>query len=177
MLHRTANDQPQLLLRNSLWLCWRNQYSILSSELRRHYKIILAQEREDNIARQRSSISGEMFTALLDQAKESTANSLKTVVTYWFTLIRIKGLCCAEYAQNNQSAFDEHKYPSGKRVVKAFIPSDWKFHYSKGPVINHGKSKGFSTKLKITFRIQKNRQNGQSITLVADNDHVNICPV
>jgi hypothetical protein len=32
-------------------------------------------------------------------------------------------------------------------------------------------------KLKMTFRIQKNRQNGQSITLVADEAHQDICPV
>jgi hypothetical protein len=32
-------------------------------------------------------------------------------------------------------------------------------------------------KLKMTFRIQKNRQNGQSITLVADDAHQDICPV
>ncbi len=32
-------------------------------------------------------------------------------------------------------------------------------------------------KLKMTFRIQKNRQNGQSITLVADDTHHDICPV
>ena len=33
------------------------------------------------------------------------------------------------------------------------------------------------TKMKLTFRIQKNRQNGQSITFVADDKHPNICPV
>jgi hypothetical protein len=32
-------------------------------------------------------------------------------------------------------------------------------------------------KMKLTFRIQKNRQNGQSITFVADNKHPQICPV
>ena len=32
-------------------------------------------------------------------------------------------------------------------------------------------------KLKMTFQIQKNRQNGQSITLVAYNAHHDICPV
>ncbi len=32
-------------------------------------------------------------------------------------------------------------------------------------------------KLKMTFQIQKNRQNGQSITFVADNAHYNICLV
>jgi hypothetical protein len=32
-------------------------------------------------------------------------------------------------------------------------------------------------KLKVTFRIQKNRENGQSITLVADDMNHHICPV
>jgi hypothetical protein len=32
-------------------------------------------------------------------------------------------------------------------------------------------------KLKMTFRIQKNKRNGQSITLVANNAHQDICPV
>jgi hypothetical protein len=32
-------------------------------------------------------------------------------------------------------------------------------------------------KVKITLRIQKNRQNGQAITLSADDDHSTICPV
>jgi hypothetical protein len=31
--------------------------------------------------------------------------------------------------------------------------------------------------MKVTFRIQKNRQNGQSITIVLDKDHSNLCPV
>ncbi len=45
----------------------------------------------------------------------------------------------------------------------------------------HPKFKGdlqdYPNKLKITFQIQKNRQNGQSITLVADDAHPEICPV
>jgi hypothetical protein len=77
-----------------------------------------------------------MFTALLDQAKESSADSLKAVMADWFTLIRITGLHCAEYAQKTQSAFNEHEYPSGKQVVKAFVPSNWKFYNSEGRVIN-----------------------------------------
>ena len=95
------------------------------------YKIILAREREENIARQRSPISREMFIALLDQAKESSADSLETVVADWFTLIGITGLRCTEYAQKTQSAIDKHEYPSRKRVIKAFIPSNWRFFNSK----------------------------------------------
>ena len=145
------------------------------------YKIVLAGEREENIARQRSPISREMFTALLDQAKESSADSLKTGVADWFTFIRITGLRCTEYAQKTQSAIDKHKYPLGKCVVKAFIPSNWKIFNSKSRVINvhslHGEPKEFLSKLRITFQIQKNRWNGQKITLVANNVHADVCPV
>jgi hypothetical protein len=145
------------------------------------YKIIGAREREENIARQRSPISREMFAALLDLAKNSAVDSVEAVVSDWFTFIRITGLRCAEYAQKTQSTFDEHVYPSGKRVVKAFVPTDWKFYDGRDSLIRIHTLKGdlkiFPKKLKVTFRIQKNRQNGQSITLVADDAHPDICPV
>jgi hypothetical protein len=64
---------------------------------------------------------------MLDLAKKSPVNSLETDVADWFTLIRITGLRCVKYAQKTQPAINKHEYPSGKSVVKAFIPTDWKF--------------------------------------------------
>jgi hypothetical protein len=87
-------------------------------------KILLAREREEDIARQLSSITREMFTALLDLASKSPVDSLEAVIADWFILVRITGLRCAKYAQKTQSAFDEHEYPSGKCVVKAIIPTN-----------------------------------------------------
>jgi hypothetical protein len=100
----------------------------------------------------------------------------------WPSFIRITGLRCAEYAQKTQSTFDEHKYPSGKRVVTAFIPTgDWKFYGGSDSLVRihtlKGDLKVIPKKLKVTFHIQKNRQNGQSIKLVADDAHPDICPV
>ena len=138
-------------------------------------KIIVAREKEECIARQRSPITREIYSALLDQAKKSLVDSVETVVFDWFTLIRITGLRCAEYAQKTQTNVEEHEYASGKRVVKAFVPSDWKFYNSKGRLITDPME--VPIKLKMTFRIQKNRQNGQSITLVFDVDHHDICAV
>jgi hypothetical protein len=97
------------------------------------------------------------------------------VITDWFTLIQITGLCCAEYAQNTQTMYDEHEYPSGKRVVKAFVSSDWKLCNSKGRLLTDLME--IPQKLKMIFRIQKNRLNGQSITLMANDNHHNIYPV
>jgi hypothetical protein len=122
-----------------------------------------------------------MFAALCDQANNASDNSLEVVVADWFKFIRITGLRCAEYAQKTQSAFDEHKYPLGKRVVKAFIPTDWIFHDSSGAIMNIHPLTNLvqvhPVRLKVTYQIQKNRQNGRCITLVADNNHPDICPV
>jgi hypothetical protein len=145
-------------------------------------KIITAHEKEENIANQWSPITREMFAALLDTASKSKCiDSLEAVITDWFILICITGLRCAEYAQKTQSAVDEHVHSSGKRVIKAFIPTDWKFYKENGRTVTihplNNDIKVFPVKLRLTFRIQKNRRNGQSITLVADKNHPDICPV
>jgi hypothetical protein len=73
-----------------------------------------------------------------------------------------------------------HNYPSGKQVIKAFLPTDWIFYDENGRVIRDhpsGEVCPSPKKMKITFWIQKNRQNGQSITLISDDNHPDICPV
>jgi hypothetical protein len=154
----------------------------LSDRMNMCAKIITAHEKEENIANQKNPITREMFAALLDSARRSKGkDSIEAGVADWFTLTRITGLQCAEYAQKTQSTVDKLEYPSGRRVTKAFVPTDWKFYNKDGVTINlHPLSKDvhvFPTKLRVAYRIQKNRQNGQSITLVADNIHPDICPV
>jgi hypothetical protein len=144
-------------------------------------RIILVREKEEDIAKQQSPITRKMFAALCDLANKASANLLEAVVADWFKFINITGLRCAEYAQKTQSAFNKDEYPSGKRVVKAFIPTDWTFYDSSGTIMNiHPLTclvQVFPARLKVPYRIQKNRRNGQCITLVADNDHPDICPV
>ena len=82
----------------------------------------------------------------------------------------MRGICT-----KTQTNVEEHEYASDKRVVKAFVPSDWKFYNSKGRLITDRIE--VPKKLKMTFRIQKNRQNGQSITFVSNDAHLDICPV
>jgi len=38
--------------------------------------------------------------------------------------VQITGLHCVEYAQKNQSGFDEHLYPSGNRAVNSLTAID-----------------------------------------------------
>jgi hypothetical protein len=121
-----------------------------------------------------------MFVEIANLACDSDHNSAVSVTLDWLALGRILGFRVAEYAQTTQSQVDEYEYASGKKVIKAFIPSNWSFYNEKGRLITkhslentHVKPK----KLKVTFRIQKNRENGQSITLAANDKNHHICPV
>jgi hypothetical protein len=86
--------------------------------------LISGREKEENIARQRSLITQEMFAALKTLSNKSDINSPETVVADWFTFIRVTGLQVAKYAQQTKSKIDVHKYPSGKQVMKVFLPTD-----------------------------------------------------
>jgi hypothetical protein len=76
-----------------------------------------------------------------------------------------------------QKEIDVHKYPSGKQVIKAFTPLDWIIYDKNNAIINTANQPTLLQRVKVTFWIQKNRQNGQSITLKTNNKHPEICPV
>jgi hypothetical protein len=108
----------------------------LSDQTNMCARIILTREKEEDIAKQQSPITREMFAALCNLANKISSDLLEAVVADWFKFIRITGLRCAEYAQKTQSAFNKHKYPSGKCVVKALIPTDWTFYDSSSAIMN-----------------------------------------
>ena len=102
------------------------------------------------------------------------------ILRFPLRLIGILGSWVTEYAQTTQSQINEYEYASGNKVIKAFIPSDWRFYYEKGRLITiHSleEARVMPKKLKVTFRIQNNRENGQSITLAAGDKNHHICPV
>jgi hypothetical protein len=98
----------------------------------------------------------------------------------WITLGRVAGFQVAEYAQTTQNKIDAYEYASGNKVTKAIISSDWKFYDDNKCLMMVHSLDGLADppkKMKLTFRIQKNCQNGQPITFVTDVKHPHICPV
>jgi hypothetical protein len=89
------------------------------------------------------------------------------------------GPCLSEYAQTTQDKVDHHTYPSGKMVIKAFIANNFIFYDEKKRVVKDLNKDSLQRAcfVKITWHVQKNRQNGQSITLAAESDQPKICPV
>jgi hypothetical protein len=84
-----------------------------------------------------------------------------------------------EYAQTTQDKVNHHTYPSGKMVIKACIANNFIFYDEEKLVFKDlkGDSLQQACFVKITRRIQKNCQNGQSVTLAAESDQPKICPV
>jgi hypothetical protein len=81
----------------------------LSDEENTCSKIITAQERKEDIAKQRSPITKEMFAAMANKAKTSEKDLVESVLFDWFCFIRITALQVAKYAQLTQTSVDVHK--------------------------------------------------------------------
>jgi hypothetical protein len=143
-------------------------------------KIIHACEHEENIARQQSPLTKEMYVEMAKRAEISPQDSVDSVLFDFFNLIRVGGFRATEYTQKTQTKINEFAYGSGNKVVKAFVPTDWSFYDASGRLMTLHSLDGSGDppkKLKIKFRIQKNRQNEQLITFAADDKHPHICPV
>ena len=136
--------------------------------------------REEQIARQRASLDNEIFAELRRVAQASKCNdSVNMLLGDVVTLGRYIGPRLSEYAQKTQKTVDVHVYPSGTTVIKAFTANDFVFYDAKKHIIKNLTMDSIElvAAVKITWRIQKNRQNGQSITLTADRKFPDLCPV
>jgi hypothetical protein len=132
------------------------------------------------IARHRSPITKEMFVAIANCACDLDRDSAASVTFDWITLGRVAGFRVVEYAQTTQNKIDAYEYASGNKATKAFVSSDWKFYDDNGCLMLVHSLDGLGDppkKMKLTFRIQKNRQNGQSIPFAANDKHPHICLV
>ena len=136
-------------------------------------------KREEDIALQRSPLTAEIFAELKQMSDASPVDSPEQVVFNMASFGRITGPRAGEYAQKTQTRIEIHEYPSGKKVTKAFLAEDFEFFDKKKRrirVFNKSSLKRVHS-MKVTWRIQKNRQNGQTLHIMADLDHPDICPV
>ena len=142
------------------------------------FKIYHNLKKEEDIMRKRHPLDIEIFAALKITADNSHPDSDVAVTFDWYCIIRVSGYRSCEFAQHTQTRVEVHTYPSGRQVIMAFIGQDWLFKDRSGCIItNHGphnlnKLGNFRTK----HRIQKNRQNGQEITIMADDANPALCP-
>jgi hypothetical protein len=87
---------------------------------------------EEDIGRQRTPLDNKNFaelsrTASASKCKDSVIDLLFDVVALG-CYIRPR---LSEYSQTTQDKVDHHTYPSGKRVIKAFIANNFIFYDEK----------------------------------------------
>ena len=132
------------------------------------------------MASQCSPLDSTIFAELQCTASSfHSCNSDQNLLFNILTLARFIGPRFSEYAQTTQDKVDYHVYPSGTCVIKAFIANDFVFYDKSGHILKKidNSTLDLATSVQITWRIQKNHQNGQKIKLSADTKNPAICPV
>jgi hypothetical protein len=136
--------------------------------------------KEEENARQRSPLDNAIFAELLRRLNVSCSPDLEQRTLFDITAIsRYIGLRMSEYAQTTDKIVDYHVYPSGKHVIKAFIANNFQFFDRNSQIIKELSDASIDAldRIRITWRIQKNRQNNQTVTLPPDKTNEEICPV
>ena len=136
--------------------------------------------KQEDVANQRAPLDNAIFVEINRAAKAShSLDSDRNLLFDILTFGRFIGPRVSEYAQTTQDKIDYHEYPNGNRVIKAFTANDFVFCDANDNILSHFDESSLvaATSVKIRWRIQKNRQNGQTITLRADPKNLEICPV
>lgn len=133
----------------------------------------------ETVARQRKELDHKILASLVEIAAASPEDSAERAVLNWVCIGRILGLRAGEYAQKTQSRVEVHTYPDGSQEVKAFKADDFVFYDKNGKRIVDlcEESLDELAWVVVKWRIQKNRQNGQTLKVKADNKNKVLCPV
>lgn len=143
------------------------------------YIVYHNQLREEDVANQSSPLTTKIFVQLKIMAQNSHRDSAASCTFDWMCIVRLSGYRGIEYLQKTQTKVEVHEYPSLKRVVKAFVRLDYTFFDNQGRIITNHSEENLNIlgKFTATHRIQKNRKNGQKITIAADDTNIEFCPV
>lgn len=141
------------------------------------YKNLKAQE---DIANKRSPLTAKIIAELQKMVLASPcADSPENAANDWVCFNKSAGCRSCEYLQKLQSKVEVHEYPSGLRVTKAFTRDDFVFFDADGRVITTHCEANLQivASVRVRWRIQKNRENGQTITFAENSACHDMCEV
>jgi hypothetical protein len=141
---------------------------------------IMNHKREEDIAVQRYPLNSAILAKLGTMALSSCSMDSEQNLIFDITCLgRFIGPCVSKYAQTSSHKVDYHINPSGNKVIKAFTADGYAFFDEAGNTLKlcNYPCLDQAHKVKITWRIQKNHQNGQAITISAKKICHKICPI
>ena len=125
----------------------------------------------------RSPFTVDMILEMMSQAKEAGPDSFEASLVDWVLVGRYVGQRCGEFAQTTQLKEDYHVTPRGKKILKAFTRGDIRFFNDQGRLIlNPKEGEGKAIAFTTTWKVQKNRRNGQEAEWAADPQNPTWCP-
>jgi hypothetical protein len=136
--------------------------------------------KEKTVASQCSPLDSTVFAELQCAASSShSCDSDQNLLLNILTLAGFIKTCISDYAQTTQDKVDYHVYSSGTHVIKAFTANDFVFYHKNGHVLKNidDSSLILAASIQITWRIQKNHQNGQKIKISTDTKNPALCPI
>jgi len=129
---------------------------------------------------QQYPLNSEIVAKLSTMATTSCSENSKQHLLFDITCLgHFIGPQLSKYAQTSPNKVDYHTYPSGNKVIKTFTTDSFIFFYKAGNTLERLDNSCLDQahKVRITWQIQKNHQNGQSITISAKKVCHKICPV
>ncbi len=136
-------------------------------------------EEQENIATQRSPLNERFFASMLEIMDSSDFMSKEHTLCDLAILSRYLGFRLSEYGQKSHSKPEYHVFPGGKEVLKAISSQDLVFFRKDGKQLIEYNSNEVDEidRLDITFKVQKNRRNGEKKDVLPDRENPEMCPV
>lgn len=137
-------------------------------------------EEQEDIASQRYPLNERFFAAMLQIMTRSDFNSKEYCICDIAILARYLGFRLSEYGQKTQSKPEYHSFPCGTKIVlKAISTQDLVFITKDGRRLTEYDLNKIDEidHLEVTFKVQKNRRNGEKKQILPDRKNPEMCPV
>jgi hypothetical protein len=141
--------------------------------------ILISNLKAEDIANQRSPLSPQMVAEFIRKGKAADHLSFKALATDVIMSGGQQGYRASETTTKKKTKPDYFKYPGSKRrVVKAMCVDWWTTYDNKNDVIEDGLlDKASVEKMKLRWKIQKNRRNNEPVTRTQNKTDPDFCTV
>ena len=135
-------------------------------------------EREEDLPHRQAHLTHDMILEMLERQEKSSQDSIDDAVTDWTLLGSYYGQRLSEFAQDNQTMLGYYETKDGrKKILHAFAIDDFTFYDRQGQKIkNPWLHKTRIYKLRVKWRIKKNRRNGEFIDIIIDENKFGVMP-
>ena len=138
--------------------------------------LIDALKKYEKVAKRRQVITDSMFEYISQQRHDKSPNSLENTFQDWAVWSRYSGPRRSEWCQTTKTKYEKVE-PGTIDEARAFIAADFTFYDATGKSVNPDRETVTRVAYaEVTWRYQKNGDNGETIKYYKDNKNTKWCP-